>query len=125
MIKKKYQMQRTIESSFPDEFDKLVNETVQAHSTENVNVIRRMDVSGHCAYITWEEESLKPEDARDRLYLKGIDIRCGDCPFFELPDDKRIKFIRCEKAQSIRRCSYDSYACDWICEQVEKGEVEI
>lgn len=118
-------MQRTIESQFPDEFDKLVNETVREHSTENVKVLHRMDVSGHCAYITWEEESLKPEGAKDRLSLKGIDIRCGECPFFELPADKRIKFIKCERSERIRRCSYESPACEWLCEEVEKGEIEI
>lgn len=125
MIRKKYKMQRTIECTSAVEFDEKVNAIVQEHSTENVEVIRRMDVKGHCAYVTWEEESLKPETAKDRLSLKGIDIRCGDCPFFELPDDKRIKFIRCDKDNRLKRCSYDSYACEWMCEQIEKGEVEI
>lgn len=125
MIRKTYKMQCTIECSSAQEFDEKVNEIVRAHSTDNVEVIRRMDIPGHCAYVTWDEETMKPETARDRLSLDGIDFRCGDCPFFELPHDKRIKFIRCDKDGHLKRCSVDSYACEWMCEQIENGEVTI
>lgn len=125
MLKKKFKMQKTIESAFPDEFDKWVNDEVLKHSAQNVEVIRRLDVDGHCAYVVWDEETIIPETASDRLQLKGIDIRCGDCPFFELPNDKRIKFIKCEKSNEPVRSHFDRRACEWLCEQVEKGEVEI
>ena len=96
MIYKKFSMQLTIETSSATEFDEKVNQAVREHATDNVEVIRRLDVSGtHCAYVVWEEEVKKPEDARDRLSLKGLHVKCGDCPFFELPSDKRIKYVKC------------------------------
>ena len=125
MQRKTIKMQCTIETTSAAEFDEKVNEIVELHSTENVEVIRRMDVNGHCAYITWEREVLKAETASDRLRLDGIDLRCGECIFFELPKDRRIKFVYCEQGGKLRRCSYESNACEWLCEQVEKGAIEL
>ena len=125
MIRKTYEMQSTVLTTSPTEFDEKVNAIVQEHSNEDVNVMRTIDGQWLCACITWKEESLKPETASDRLSLKGIDLRCGECKFFELPEDKRIKFVYCEQGGKVRRCSYESNACEWMCEQLERGEIEL
>ena len=125
MIYKKFSMQLTIETTSAQEFDEKVNQAVMEHAADNVEVIRRLDVSGkHCAYVVWEEEVKKPENARDRLSIKGIKVSCGDCPFFELPSDKRIKYVKCQRGVTTRAC-YERDACEWLCEQIELGNLEV
>lgn len=117
MIRKTFKVQKTIETRDAESFDMMVNELVREHAAKNVEVIRRMDVPGHCAYIQWDEHVDKAEGKADELKLMGVDLFCGDCPHFHLPEDKRIKYIPCHESGELVRSSYGRTACNWYCEQ--------
>ena len=77
---------------------------------------------GHYAKLRWRERITIPEDARDRAELNGKTYVCGECPFFVLQQDRRIKNSVCNKGA---KTWYDHSACICLYEMIEKGEIEL
>lgn len=125
MINKTYKEHITVESRDASEFDQLLNRAVRDHAEQNVEVIYKMNVEGHCAYVTFDCQIKVAESLEDEYALQGISFTCGECPYFVLPNDKRIKFVICEKSGQRRRCSCTSRACGWFYEAVDSGEIEL
>ena len=98
-----------------------VLEVIAEH--DSINVTTGFDASiGHYAHIRWSEEKVIPESIADEFKLEGIQYCCGECPFFILQQDRRIKHSVCNKG---RRTTYDTPACDCLYEMIRKGEIEI
>lgn len=115
---------RIIQSQNPNEVETKYRELMQDLAGKNPKAKTGFDSSiGHYAHITWEYEVKKPEDIREEMNLKGIKYVCGECPRFDLPEDKRIKNVFCETAG--RKVSYDCNACLLLYQQVASGEVRI
>lgn len=74
------------------------------------------------AVIRYECEEKEAETRADEYKLKGIEFRCGDCPFFVLANDKRIKYSLCKKGKKV---CYSERACEFLYEQIEKGAWEL
>ncbi len=125
MLGKTYKEHITIESKDARVFDQLLNRAVREHADKNVEVIYKMNAEGHCAYVTFDCHVNVAESLEDEYNLQGISFTCGECPYFVLPSDKRIKFIRCDKSGQMRRCSSESRACEFLYRAVDNGEVEI
>lgn len=125
MISKKYKQHITVESKDAMVFDQLLNRAIQEHSSQNVEVIYKMNADGHCAYVTYECLVKVAENLEDEYALQGISFSCGECPHFILPNDKRIKFIICDHSGHRRKCQFESRACEWLYHAVENGEIEI
>lgn len=125
MINKTYKEHITVESRDAREFDTLLNRAIRDHAEHNVEVIYKMNAEGHCAYVTFDCYVNVAESIEDEYALQGISFTCGECPYFVLPSDKRIKFIRCDKSGHRRRCSFESRACEWLYQEFENGGVEL
>lgn len=125
MLRKTYKEHITIEAERGEDFDRLLNEAVQKHAEQNVEVIYKMNADGHCAYVTFDCKINIPETIADEYELQGICLNCGDCPLFKLPNDKRIKYIRCDEGGYRKRASFERKACDWLYEAVRNGEIKI
>lgn len=123
MISQETSKLRIIQSKNPKEFEEQFEKLMQEILGKNPNIMTGFDSSiGHYAHIRWEETIKIPEDARDEANLKGIKYYCGDCPFFVLQKDRRIKNSVC--GQGIKTY-YEHHACVKLYEMIERGEVEM
>lgn len=77
---------------------------------------------GHYAKVRWQETFCEPENAKDRAELKGKSYYCGECPFFVLHHDRRIKYSVCNEGHEVW---FDKPACIGLYEKIEKGEIEL
>lgn len=123
MIDKTKEHHRTVECRDPVEFDSRLEKLLEEVEAMDPQTTRFFDASiGHCAYVTWKERIRKPENARDRAELQGKKYVCGECPFFELQKDRRIKHSICNNGE---RTWYERPACVDLYERIEKGEIQI
>lgn len=113
-----------IQESDPARFVEAVNEALAEHYEAHGF---RYDVKDPSpdgvlrCYVFWDESILEPKTAKDFAVLSGESYCCGQCPYAEWPDDKRIKYARCPIKQ---RTSKFSDACEWFYKQVAAGDIE-
>lgn len=123
MIRTEREINRTIQEKSPEVFDAKLNSLMEEVALKNPSSERFFDASiGHCAYVKWTETIIEPENARDEYSLKGIEYVCGECPFFVLQKDRRIKYSVCNKGEKVW---YEHSACVELYELIKKGDVEI
>lgn len=124
MIRKTVPKFQIIENKNPKQLTEELNSILwDVAEHDNVDVVTGFDSSiGHYAHIRWMEEVVIPESVADEFHLKGIRYVCGECPFFILQQDRRIKHTVCNKGS---RTTYDHPACECLYEMVKKGEIEI
>lgn len=123
MIERNKERHKTLEIRDPAEFDSQLEKLLAEVEDMHPETYRFFDASvGHCAYIKWVEHIREPEDARDRAALQGNRYVCGECPFFQLQKDRRIKHTVCNNGI---RTWYEKAACLDLYERIERGEIEI
>lgn len=114
---------QTIEERSAKVFDEKLNNLVEEIALCEPDVRRLFEPSiGYIAFVEWKELIIEPEDARDEYKLKGIEYCCGECPFFKLSEDRRVKKAICEQGE---KTYYDRPACAELYERIKKGEVVI
>ena len=85
---------------------------------------------GLMARIAYTETDEEPEDVRDEYHLKGVQLTCQDCPFFEPirkadgTEDRRVKIGDCSY-KPLGRTFRDSMACDILFQKINNGEVRL
>lgn len=112
---------RIVTGSTAAEFQDALNQTMNelAANRDVKNVTYQFNTgAGHCAYIVYDIDAVIPETLADRLELKGIRFYCGDCAYFKLSGDKRIKYTTCGKGK-LRR-GVDTIVCDEFIEAMEE-----
>ena len=77
---------------------------------------------GHCIYIYYEKNELRPSTAEERYAVRGEKYYCIDCPFYRKSPDKRVVYTICGKGR--RRTAAKQCACEEFYEMLERGEVE-
>lgn len=123
MIRKCYPKYEILESKNPKQLTDKLNSLLEGVAKKDVEVKTGFDSSiGHYAHVKWMEDLTIPEDIRDEFALKGIKYVCGQCPFFVLHKDKRIKYHICNKGEHTW---YEHSACNMLYEMIEKGEIEL
>lgn len=124
MIRKNYYQTEIIQSHDPSKVTIKLNSVLEGRANDDAEITQEgyHPKIGHYAKVRWRQNVVIPENASDRLELKGVTIYCGECPFFQLQSDRRIKYSVCNNGQ---KTYYDRRACDELCEMVEKGEVVI
>ena len=123
MIRKEITKHKTIQTKSPKEFDDLLEALLAEVALNDPSVSRFYDGEiGHCAYVEWKVEVIKPENLKDEFKLKGIEYVCGECPFFRLHPDRRVKYTTCQMGV---RCSYEDGACERLYEGIQKGEIDM
>lgn len=123
MIRLEKEIHKTIQEKSPEAFDEKLNALMEEIALKNPSSERIFDsVAGHIAYVKWIEIVVEPEDVRDEFILKGTEYVCGECPFFELQKDRRIKYSVCNQGQKVW---YEHKACLHLYELIKKGDVVI
>lgn len=109
---------KTISERDPEAFDDRVNEFTDTH---DVLEMRFNDAAGgFCVTLTYMETTLKPENIRDEYELRGEVYTCGECPYYERPTDKRVKYGGCHLKH---RTDPDGMACLWFYKRLALGEI--
>ena len=123
MIRKDYPKFEILQSKNPEELTEKLNMLMEKIACKSPEVKTDYDSSiGHFAHVRWQEEIIEPEDIRDEYKLKGIEYVCGQCPFFVLQKDRRIKYSVCNQGTETW---YDHKACVELYQMIEDGKVEI
>lgn len=90
--------QETVREEDPVIFDRKVNEVYgRAQKGGKDPVVDFIAGLGLCASIRYFVNEQIPEDAKDEFELRGEVHYCSECPYFELPSDRRVKYVRCMK----------------------------
>lgn len=122
MRTKEFKKIKVVESHSGAEFERLYNEAMAELAGKNPQEIIKLG-EGHCAYICYTESEEEPENIRDEYSLRGVSYVCGECPYFNSVDDKRVKHGICNMAG--RKVRSDSYACLFLYQQIASGVVSI
>lgn len=75
---------------------------------------------GFCAYIIYDRTTKVLETLADEYALKGYSYKCIDCPYLEVPTDKRIKHCHCDYAPT-ETSHKDSPACELFYKRLDMG----
>lgn len=103
--------QETVKADSPEVFDLKMNDIfLRASASGKEPVVKFFDSMGFCACVRYYVSEAIPESLAEKYELEGNGYICSECPYFELPQDRRRKNVRCEKAK--RLISADSHACD-------------
>ncbi len=124
MIRKSYRQREIIQSQNPNEVNDRLNRLMEEKALQDPEITKEDydPAIGHYVYVQWTVEIREPEDARDRAELEGKKYCCGECPFYVLQKDKRIKHSVCNKGN---KTWYEHSACIELYEMIEKGEIEL
>lgn len=115
-------MQKTIKSDDPVIFDEMINSVyLKAAEGGKEPEIHYYDGMGFCATVKFFINQTIAEDAKDEFEMIGDYHFCSECPYFELPGDRRIRHFHCHKGKSI---STDSRACNDFYEALKKGVLQ-
>ena len=109
-----------LECDSAQEFQEKLNLAMREHATKHPEVEFNKN-KGHSAYISWTEEVTIVESIADEFAMKGIRYVCGECPFFELSKDKRVKYTTC--GCDVKNTYYERPACESLYEKIKRGEI--
>lgn len=123
MIDEKQKKIKVIEEWEAEIFEQRLNEALTELAAFRPSVEMNMNRDAHCAYISYEKRVVIPEDIRDEFILKGKRYVCGECPYFQPSEDRRIKYTACRKGE--RRTYYTRDACLALYKEIERGEVSL
>ncbi len=89
-----------------------------------------VEFEGHTVRIRYKESELHPEDLTEEYRLKGVDLHCLDCPFFDPLRNKDGSVNRAAKRGSCRFATYgetsrDRMACEKMFEMLNRGEIKL
>ena len=85
---------------------------------------------GLIARISYMETESDPEDLVEDYRVRGVNLTCQDCPFFEPARtgngsiDRRAKWGGCRFAE-YQRTNRDSSVCDKLFQLLNNGEVRL
>lgn len=89
-----------------------------------------VEFDGLTARIRYKESELMPEDLREEYSLKGVDLHCQDCPFFEPLRNKDGSVNRAAKRGDCQFAAYgytsrDAVACERLFMMLNRGEIKL
>ena len=115
--KKKY---RIIYDRTASGFEKKLNDTIEDLEDYKPEVkISESRPSGFLAYLTYDETHKIPENLEDELEIRGLQIKCSDCPYMQRSSDHRRKSFPCVYA-TYGKTFNDSPACNKFYEDLIK-----
>lgn len=77
----------------------------------------------YLAHIFYLEELYVPENIQEEYESKGKRFYCIDCPYFNKPEDGRIKNVRCEYCNKYVKAT--SSACTTFYQRLHDGLIEV
>lgn len=119
--------QSTVIALTAEEFDRKVNEALEAASLRDAEVLaidRRREGGEFVAFIDMKSEIRLAETIADTYDSRGECYKCGDCPHLLKSADKRRRWLRCEK-EMREETRWNSPACLYFYEAFDRGEIEL
>lgn len=107
----------TSAEDFQERFNGLMSELSEKRIKPEVQFNMAM---GFCAYVTYTENVTIAENLAEEYELKGEVHFCSECPFFNPPEDKRIKNCPCAYKGTYRetgrpmKTSANEKVCDYF-----------
>ena len=99
-------------------FEKKLNDAIEQLNDHALEVnITEQHQNGVLAYIKYSNDVKIPESIADELELRGLQIKCADCPYIQKTDDQRKKKFPCKYA-SYGSTFLDSPACNRFYEEL-------
>ena len=99
-------------------FEKKLNDAIELLAEHHPEVtIDAQRQNGFLGYITYVKQVKIPETIGDELELRGLQIKCQDCPYIQRTPDKRRKSFPCEYAP-YGSTYLDSPACNIFYEEL-------
>lgn len=123
MISRKIIKLQVIEERSAEAFQERYNSEMERLAKWSPRGTFNISPGAYSAVIEYEEELKIPETLEDEFNLEGLSYECGVCPFFQLPEDKRITKIICK--ETGRLCRSTSRACETLYHKIKRGEVEL
>lgn len=117
--------QATITAASPADFDRKVNEYLEAaalRGADVLNIDRRREGEHYLAFIDLENQVSYAESIMDDYQLQGMCYRCGDCPYLMKSADRRRRYLPCDKGMR-EETRYNSPACPYFYEALDRGEI--
>lgn len=112
-------MQKTVRTDDPQLFDEMINSLyLKAATSGKEPEIHYFEGMGFCASVKFFMVQQIAESTKDEFEMIGDYHYCSECPYFELPKDKRIRHFHCGRDQAI---SSDSKACNFYYEMLKGG----
>ena len=126
MLEKSYQQFAIVQADSATVLSDLLNAKLRDLKDKTPTVT----FDGNTARISYVETVEEPEDIEDAFRLKGVELKCGACPFFEAVEksdgtkDERAKKGKCPCAKFGIAFS-DGPACETLYRMLNEGEVEL
>lgn len=114
---------RTVQEKTAEAFDREFNK-VSGEITEDTELV--WDAAPMCVHFVYEEHVKIAENARDELSLRGIKLKCKDCPHREKnPDGRKAGRKDFCPFAFMNQVRADDPACELFCSEVLRGETEV
>lgn len=101
-----------------DEFEKALNKALEKKGAR----VEAMDLPTLRAWVKFTEVTLEPESLRDQYELKGVKPKCGDCPYYKEPTDRRLRYGSCSM---YAKTDPKDDACEPFFKWLDLGEVKL
>ena len=84
-----------------------------------------IDISdgGFSAVIVYETSEVYADSVADEFHAEGIFYLCKHCPYFEKPDDRRVKWGTCRYSQ-FGKAHAEHSACEVLYKDIKAGRAE-
>ena len=80
-------------------FEKKLNTAIEDLEDHDLDItISDKRTSGFLAYIVYSENHKIPENVADEMEIRGLQIKCRDCPYLKRSADSRRKKFKCDHA---------------------------
>ena len=124
MLYRRKKTAQIIVAGSAEEFEKRLNKALaDLDDTETKYELTFNNNMGFCAYIVAEGVTHIAETVEDEFALIDECHKCGECPYWQTPDNKRIKYTRCAIMPGIH--SATSACCERFYEMLLNGDIVI
>ena len=106
---------RVIDGADARDFEDVLNEVLDAISDPDITFDRNRPF---LAYVTFTETIEIPESVQDAYEMRGEYHFCGECPYWEKPTDRRIKYDYCDLGEKVGE---KTAACDLFYKMLNEG----
>ena len=115
---------RVVTASTGSEFETLLNDTLReiAGGRRSFEIVYNTNISGHCAYITYDHTEEIPESPKEECELRGVRFYCRECPHYIPSMDGRTTRSMCPFLNE--RVTATTDCCEWFYRAYVKGEVK-
>ena len=115
---------RTIDEQSAKEFDDALNQAVEDLAEFEPKVTFLDKFCARIEFYPREKIKVIVKTVRDEFRLDGVYYHCRNCPYLEVPDDRRVKWGKCKYASS--GLSHKNHeACEFFYKQVKQNAVDV